>query len=432
LFGAELQRDLEADTQALRELVASFGEWRTETDSKLAALLVLLREVHTDEKVLIFTEYKDSAEYIARSITDAGISSVGLATGDSENPTRLAHRFSPRSNALPGQEVPAFEGELRVLVATDVLSEGQNLQDAHIVVNYDLPWAIIRLIQRAGRVDRIGQQADKVFLYSFFHESVNNVIDLRRRVSLRLSANAEAFGSDELFFGSADEVKIITDLYNGTLDEQEIEEEVDASSIAYQRWKLAEDQTPEFAARVAALPDMIDATRGHRLTDDDEAVVVYVRTEAGVDGFGCATGSGAVRLLTGHEVLRMFEATPEERGHAHRPDHDDLLRELVRGPLAAPTTTAGRLRGVRRTVWARLGETLHAFEPATQSALDELFQHPLTSEAEQRLRRAIRAGASDADLATRVAALHRDDRLVVTTRTGTDPVRIVSSMGILP
>ena len=77
-----------------------------------------------------------------------------------------------------------------MLIATDVLSEGQNLQDAHVVVNYDLPWAIIRLIQRAGRVDRIGQQAERVLLYSFFHESVDTVLSLRRRISARLTANA--------------------------------------------------------------------------------------------------------------------------------------------------------------------------------------------------------------------------------------------------
>jgi len=61
----------------------------------------------------------------------------------------------------------APDQELRVLVATDVLSEGQNLQDAFIIVNFDLPWTIIRLIQRAGRVDRIGQKSDKILCYSF-------------------------------------------------------------------------------------------------------------------------------------------------------------------------------------------------------------------------------------------------------------------------
>lgn len=431
LFTAALREDLDHDTTALQGLLDSYGGWNAATDSKLDALITLLRADHPDDKVLVFTEYKDTANYIARALWDAGIHGVGLATGDSEDPTALAHRFSPRSNALPGQDSYEIDNELRILIATDVLSEGQNLQDAHIVVNYDLPWAIIRLIQRAGRVDRIGQHSDEVLLYSFFHESVDNVISLRRRISDRLSANAEAFGSDEQFFGSDSEVQVIADLYNGTLDDHDSADDVDASSLAYQRWHQAQEQDPDLAARIAALPDMIDATRARRLSDNQEGVICYVRTESGTDGYGAATPDGDMHLLTGHEVLRVFEATPEELGLKQRDDHDELIEKLVRGPLATPNVAAGRLRGVRRTLWRRLGETLHHHHSAdTEAALDAIFQHPLTGETEQRLKRAIRNGATDDDLATRIAALHRDGRLVIAARTGKDPIRIVSSMGI--
>ena len=90
---------------------------------------------------------------------------------------------------------------MRVVVATDVLSEGQNLQDCAIVVNYDLPWAIIRLIQRAGRVDRIGQKSDTILCYSFLPaDGVERIIRLRSRVRQRLQENAEVVGTDEAFF----------------------------------------------------------------------------------------------------------------------------------------------------------------------------------------------------------------------------------------
>ncbi|WP_264293336.1 C-terminal helicase domain-containing protein [Rhodococcus rhodochrous] len=343
----------------------------------------------------MFTEYKDTADYIGAVLRDAGIAGVGVATGDSEDPTALAHRFSPRSNALPGQEASEIDDELRVLVATDVLSEGQNLQDAHIVVNYDLPWAIIRLIQRAGRVDRVGQDSDTVLLYSFFHESVDTVISLRQRISDRLHANAEAFGSDEQFFGTDNEVRAITDLYNGTLDDQDNTDDVDASSLAYQRWHEAEKNDPELAKKIAALPDLISATRARRLSDRADAVLCYVRTESGIDGFGEATVDGQMRLLSGHEVLRAFEATPEELGLEPHDQHDELLEQLVRGPLATPQI-ARPAAGVRRTLWRRLGETLNNHSADTQAALDELYQHPLTKYAEQRLRK-----ASDRGPATR-------------------------------
>lgn len=243
LFTAALRQDLAADTASLQRLLDSFGGWTAERDSKLAALITLLTDTHPDEKILIFSEFKDTANYVAESLRNAGIDKVGLATGDVDDPTGVAHRFSPVSNAHLGGVASEVTDELRVLASTDVLSEGQNLQDAHIIVNYDLPWAIIRLIQRAGRVDRIGQKADTVVLYSFFHESVDNVLDLRRRISNRLSANAAAFGSDEQFFGSDGEVKAITDLYNGTLDEQ-AGDDVDASSLAYQLWRRPSRQQP--------------------------------------------------------------------------------------------------------------------------------------------------------------------------------------------
>lgn len=88
-----------------------------------------------------------------------------------------------------------------MIIATDVLSEGQNLQDSHIIVNFDLPWAIIRLIQRAGRVDRIGQKEDRIYCYSFFPaDGVEKIISLRERLNNRINQNANIIGSDEIFF----------------------------------------------------------------------------------------------------------------------------------------------------------------------------------------------------------------------------------------
>jgi superfamily II DNA or RNA helicase len=430
LFTPAFRDALQQDSETLAGLLDSYGTWSPAVDSKLTALIELLQVTHPDEKVLIFTEYKDTAVYVESALIAAGVTNIGLATGQSENPTAVARRFSPKSNALPGMDIDSGGGELRVLVATDVLSEGQNLQDAHIVVNYDLPWAIIRLIQRAGRVDRVGQKADQVLIYSFFHESVDAVLALRQRIADRLAANAEAFGSDERFFGSENEVKAITDLYNGTLDESDTAEDVDASSLAYQYWRTAEEEDSEFAKRIAALPDMIDATRAKRITESEDGVICYVRTEAGTDGFGRIAGDGEMRLLTGLEALRAFEATPDEQGLAHRSDHDELLQQLVRGPLATPSAAAGRLRGVRRMLWRRLGETVFDWDAETQAALEALFQHALTGEADRRLRKALRNQISDEDLAFRIVALHREDRLVIESRSGNDPVRIVSSMGV--
>ena len=174
---------------------------------------------------------------------------------------------------------------------------------------------------------------------------------------------------------------------------------------------------------------MVDATRAWRVTDSSDGVVCFVRTQSDLDGFAFANSDGTTRLLTGHEALRIFEAHPDELGLELRADHDEEVLSMVRGVLAAPQGAAGRLRGVRRTIWGRLGNRLTLTPVDASVALEELYQHPLTAEAERRLRSAVRAGASDEDLATRVAALHRDGQLTIS-HTGNDPVRIMSTMGV--
>src|SRR5208283_1582152 len=194
---------------------------------------------------------------------------VASATGDSDNPTRIAWFFSPESNDKRDQ-VPADE-EISILISTDVLSEGQNLQDAAIVINYDLPWAIIRLIQRAGRVDRIGQNSEKITCYSFLPaEGVENLIRLRSRVRQRLHENAEVVGTDEAFFEDEHDRQRLIDLYHeksGILD-GEVDGEVDLASYAYQIWKNAIDRFPDLQKTVPSLPPVVFSTRTHEATAD--------------------------------------------------------------------------------------------------------------------------------------------------------------------
>ena len=153
-FVATLAADLRADADLLQGLLDATGPWVADRDAKLRALEALSKSQHPQEKILVFSQFADTVHYLAAQLEARGVQGLAAVTGASTNPTDLAWRFSPRSNEKV--EYARQHGEIRVLVATDVLSEGQNLQDSAIVVNFDLPWAIIRLIQRAGRVDRIG------------------------------------------------------------------------------------------------------------------------------------------------------------------------------------------------------------------------------------------------------------------------------------
>ena len=197
-FKRTLKQHLKKDCETLLEMITLCGDWNQETDQKLNELQNLLERTHKDEKVIVFTQYSDTALYVYNQLRKRGVNSIGIATGDSDNPTSVVEKFSPVSNE---KSDISQEEQYRVLIATDVLSEGQNLQDSHVIVNFDLPWAIIRLIQRAGRVDRIGQTADKIYCYSFFPaDGVEEIINLRGRLNARINENANIVGSDEIFF----------------------------------------------------------------------------------------------------------------------------------------------------------------------------------------------------------------------------------------
>ena len=177
-FKPQLIQDLKDDIQILLGVLRTCGDWEPDRDAKLAKLLDLIQCRHPDEKVIVFTQFADTVRYLGQQLERRGVRKLAAVTGDTEDPTRIAWRFSPEANEKRQEIAP--EGEVDVLIATDVLSEGQNLQDGAIVVNFDLPWAIIRLIQRAGRVDRIGQKSEKILCYSFLPaDGVERIIRLR-------------------------------------------------------------------------------------------------------------------------------------------------------------------------------------------------------------------------------------------------------------
>lgn len=437
VFKTTLRKDLEKDNQRLTALLDRFGNWDPTRDSKINALVDLLRNEHPGEKVLVFTEYVDTADYVAQALQDAGVANVGLVSGNTENPAELARRFSPQSNTVPGQEAPepsSVEDPIDVLVATDVLSEGQNLQDAHIVVNYDLPWAIIRIIQRAGRVDRVGQKSDTVYVYLISHDKIEQQINLRQRIRNRLGAAAEAFGSDEQFFGGDQEIKILDDFYKGKVndDAEDADGEADAVSEAWLVWSNAQAKHPKIAQRVLGMQDMIHSTREQYIGETRGGVACFVSTDSGVDAFALSTtapdGQPVDQLLTPLEAMRVFAAQLDTPTAELRDDHFEREHTLIHGPLTIEALATGNLKGVRKWAWERLGgNTL--FADMASAALNALHERPLTEHATMRLSQARRNRYSLDDLADLLNQLHAEDRLVIKS-SETDNIKIVCSIGV--
>ncbi len=345
LFVKGLAEDLRTDARALLDVLKSCGEWDPNSDSKLDALWKLLTVRHPNEKILLFSQFADTVRYLETQLQVRGLMRVGGATGDSPDPTALAWWFSPESNQKRSEVLS--DQELRVLVATDVLSEGQNLQDSAVVVNYDLPWAIIRLVQRAGRVDRIGQKAEKILCYSFLPaEGVERIIRLRARVRQRLTENAEVVGADEQFFEDLPAPQAMRDLFTekaGILD-GDADTDVDLASYAYQIWKNAISADATLQKTIPELPPVVYATRAHQPTPKEPGgALVYLRTAEGNDALAWMDTTGNSVTESQFTILKAAECAPETPPLPRQINHHSLVQKAVELIVTEEKSVGGQL-----------------------------------------------------------------------------------------
>jgi len=197
----------EADLHTLESILAELEQDRP--DDKLETLKELLTSPNLrGRKVVVFSYFKDTARYLYRQLlSDQGflaklghrrIAIVDSSVDSSERTTRIL-RFAPRANGMP--DMPS-EKQIDLLISTDVLSEGQNLQDADIVVNYDLHWNPVRMVQRVGRLDRIGSPHKVIHVHNFFpEEELEELLGLLDRLHHKLDAINRTVGLDASVLG---------------------------------------------------------------------------------------------------------------------------------------------------------------------------------------------------------------------------------------
>lgn len=420
------------------------GEWNPDEDTKLKALYELLTKTHPDNKVLIFTQFADTVRYLGEELKKRGVVGLEGVTGDSSDPTALAWRFSPVSNEK--RDLVSAQDELRVLIATDVLSEGQNLQDCSIIVNYDLPWAIIRLIQRAGRVDRIGQESEEILCYSFVPaDGVERIIRLRARVRQRLRENAEVVGTDESFFEDDMTEAQLNDIFtekSGLMDGDE-DDEVDLASYAYQIWKNAIDRDPKLAGIIQDMPNVTYSTKAHEATSKSpDGVLVYMRTAEGNDALAWMDTEGKSVTQSQLVVLRAAECDPNTPAIPRNDHHHELVKAGVEHLVKEEKTVGGQLgrpSGARFKTYERLKRYAAEVKstifdsPELAKAIDDVYRYPLKQTATDTLNRIIKSGGSDEMLADVVVNLRNEDKLcMVQEEAERHEPRLICSMGLFP
>ena len=218
--------DLKSDLALIDALLASMDLIRPDDDAKLQHLKNHISEKIAkpinsgNRKILIFTAFADTANYLYANIASDLAESVGLdsarVTGSDSPKTTLKRHydfqsiltlFSPRSKDK-GLVLPNEDAEIDLLIGTDCISEGQNLQDCDYLINYDIHWNPVRIIQRFGRIDRIGSPNAEIQLANYWPDiTLDEYINLKERVENRMMiADVTATGDDNVLTAKSSEI----------------------------------------------------------------------------------------------------------------------------------------------------------------------------------------------------------------------------------
>jgi len=320
-------------------------------DSKYGCLLGMLGpylETNPDEKIVLFAYFRPTLQYLSERLNHDGISNVVLSGAQSDTKQEILEHF----NDLDGPNV---------LLASEVASEGIDLQFSHVIVNYDLPWNPMKVEQRIGRLDRIGQKSEKITIWNLFYDET---IDARiyRRLYDRLDLFRRSLGDLEAILG--DEIRKLTlDLMQGHLTPDQEDQRIEQTQLAIETIRQTEETLESQASSLIAHGDYIlnqvKAAKDLGRSISREDLYNYVRDFL----FTYYTGSHLQQIST-DDLTFEVELAPKARV--------DLEEFLRRSRLTGKTrlSAPGKVKCVFENKVAGAasgrGETINQFHPLIQ------------------------------------------------------------------
>ncbi|HPA47836.1 MAG TPA: helicase-related protein, partial [bacterium] len=345
-FGKDFILQLESDRRILQEIHDLWQKVKRDPKWEAFRDVMQSRPNLKKDKVIIFTESKETADYLAERIAREIEPNVLPFTGNSNESTRreVIANFTPRAHQQ--------QDRYRILVATEVLSEGVNLHRSNIVINYDIPWNPTRLIQRVGRVNRVDTTFDTIHTYNFFPtEESNNLLKLKEAAEAKIHSFIEMLGSDARLLTEGEEIKSF-DLFAKLTSRKTItgEEEEEESELEY----LAEireirDKNPELFRRIRRLPKKARSTR-----------LISIPNEHGVE----QTPS----------LLTYFRQGKLEKFFLAQPGKDEAVELDFFGTakLLKPVDPLENRRLIPRDFYELLNKNKGAFQAATSVETEEV------------------------------------------------------------
>ena len=311
MFTKEFIEDLEFDLANLKRVKRMWEP--VKYDPKLEKFLNDLKtnKLLKTNKILIFSESKETAEYLAENINKTFNNQAILFTGDSSN--RL--RAEIENNFNPDVTEQEQKNDYRILVTTDVLAEGISLHRANIIVNYDLPWNPTRIMQRVGRINRVGTKFNDIYVFNFFPSSqVSENMTLEENISSKIQAFHDTLGEDFKYLSENEDVdtygifgKALYDKLNSdkVLEEEDFEEDI---SLKYLNMiRDIRDNNEELFTKVKSYPKKI---RSAKYLDNDGTITFFRKGK--IKRF-FITNEEMTSELKFIEAIKYFECNENEK-----------------------------------------------------------------------------------------------------------------------
>ena len=299
------KEDLIDDKRRLENLLAQTTVVDAARDAKLKELKAVIEEKLTNpinennKKVIVFSAFADTVKYLYAHLSPwllkKGLYSAQVTGGDTNKtnmPDCSSHlssiliNFSPRSKKRLIID-PEEKNEIDILFCTDCISEGQNLQDCDFLINYDIHWNPVRIIQRFGRIDRIGSVNDKIQLVNFFpNVDLDSYIDLIGRVKGRMQIlDVSATGDDNIIDETASQnqdleyrKKQLHQLQSQVLDLEDIEGGISITDLTFNDFKIDADRlTAEEKEAFETMPQGIFAITENNIGDGKKGVIFCLK-----------------------------------------------------------------------------------------------------------------------------------------------------------
>lgn len=420
----KLREHLEADREVLEELIKLVEPISPSKDAKLQRLIDGLKNgiPKATGKVLIFTQYADTAAYLYKNLNPGGqYRDIESIYGTDKSKARMAARFSPKSN--PHVDFGS-DSELRILVTTDVMSEGLNLQDGDVLVNYDLHWNPVRLIQRFGRIDRIGGENDVIYGFNFLPETeMEKQLGLQQLLSARIAEIHETIGEDSAILDKDEQVneEAMFCIYEQKSDqlsffEDEEDDFVDINEAEEMLRSLQADDPEEFE-RISNLRDGIRSGRasfagGGRFVFcqsgkyqklfllDEDGKTVSQEVGKVLARLKCSKSEPAATLSAGHnqEVMKVLQRFADE------------ARQRAAQQKFSMSLTVGQSYVLReiRAFHSSLDLDEFADLRSQIEVLEDSFKQPLTAAIKKQLNSLRRNGITGDELVRFLSDLYHD------------------------